>query len=359
MTEPSAAPLGFVPRLRGIFTQEMGLDLGTANTVIVLAGRGVILREPSVVSVRGKEILAVGEEAKEMLGKTPHSMRAVRPLREGVIADFDSCREMVRAFFRKARGFSFVAPHVVIAIPVGVTEVERRAVREAVLAAGAARADLIDECLAAAIGAGLDCKAPTGRFIVSVGGGTAQATVLSLGDCVVARVGTTAGDALDAALIEHFHSRHGFLIGERTAERLKIEMGSADEPGADDHPLPDEMEVRGRDLGGLPRALRVRAEEVREALSAPIDSLVALVRRTLQATPPELAADVVNDGILLTGGTSLLRGLPRRIERDCGLPVRRPANPLDLVAIGAAEARTALGRIPEVAPMGESPPVEG
>lgn len=349
MAEAEAAPAsgGFWGRLRNSFNQEMGLDLGTANTLIAFAGQGIVLREPSVVAVRGNEVLAVGEEAKRMLGKTPHSIRAVRPLREGVIADFDACREMVRHFFRKARGFALMRPDVVITVPMSVTEVERRAVREAVLAAGASRADLIDECLAAAIGADLDCTEPTGRFVVSIGGGTAQAAVLSLGDCVVARSSNRAGNALDEALIEHFRARHNFLIGESTAERLKIEMGSAGEPSPDDLPLPEETEVRGRGLDGLPRSIRVGAEEIREALEEPVRDLIALVRRTLEETPPELAADIVSDGIHLVGGTALLRGLQGRIERECGLPVRRPANPLDLVAIGAAVARRRLANIPE------------
>lgn len=329
--------------LRRALRSEVGIDLGTANSLIYLPGQGIVLREPSVVALRGDRILAVGTEAKEMLGKTPAAIRAVRPLREGVIADFDVTQAMIRHFLRRVRPWSLTAPQVIVGVPQGITEVERRAVREAVLQAGAARVYLLDECLAASVGAGLAVAESTGRMCVSIGGGTTQAAVISLADVVVSRVSRVAGDALDTAITAHFEKNHAFLIGERTAELVKIHLGSALPPAE----APKPLEIRGRDLWGLPRSIQIRPEEVREAIEGPVAEIIRTVRECLEAAPPELAADIVGTGVLLVGGTAMLRGLPERIAQETGMSVHVADAPLDVVAVGAGHALDTLALVAE------------
>jgi rod shape-determining protein MreB len=353
--EPSVPRESFFQRIRHFFSDSIGIDLGTSNTVIHISGRGIVLREPTVVALRGPDVVAIGAEAKRMLGKTPPSMRTVRPLRDGVIADFDVCQEMIRHFIRQVQPRQITAPRVVVAIPAGVTEVERRAVREAILQAGASTVYLIEECLAAAIGARTRVNEPCGTFVISIGGGTTQAAVISLREVVISRVTPVGGDALDRAIVDHFLRKHHFAISERTAENLKIEFGhvaasptksgargvtSSSHEGAPKEKVPpavasEPIEIKGRIENGLPRAMQVMPEEIADALEPSIRIVIETVKDALAATPPELAADVVRDGMLMAGGGALLRGLPERIARETGLAVRVAEDPLSVVAIGA------------------------
>ncbi len=319
-----------------MFTRDIGIDLGTANTLVYLKGKGIIMREPSVVAydVRNDAVRAVGTEAKEMIGRTPGSIVAVRPLKNGVIADYDVTAAMLKRFIKESlKGSLFSRVRVVICVPAGVTEVESRAVHDAVKQAGAIDVDIVEEPMAAAVGAGLPVWDATGSMIVDIGGGTSEVAVISLGDIVTAQSIRTAGDDLDEAIINYIRKKYNLLIGERTAEQLKIEIGSA---------LPYEnetsVEIKGRNLlDGLPKNITVSSEEVREAMSDTLDVIIESIRTTLEKTPPELSADIIENGITLAGGTALLRGLAEKIEQETGMAVRVAANPMDCVVEGTAK----------------------
>jgi len=319
------------------FTRDMGVDLGTANTLVYVRREGIVLREPSVVAKRvdGGEVLAVGNEAKKMIGRTPGDIIATRPLRDGVIADFDTTAAMLAYFIRKAlRGRSLIRPRVIVGIPSGVTEVEKRAVVDATLHAGAREAYLIEEPMAAAIGAGLPVSEPVGSMIVDIGGGTTEVAVIALGGIVTARSIRVAGDEMDESIIQYSRKAYNLLIGERTSEDIKIKVGSA-------YPQKEEqsIEVRGRDLvSGLPRTVRMTSAEIREAMAEPIASIVEAVKMTLERTPPELAADIVDRGIVMAGGGALLRGLDRLLGEETGMPVMITDDPLSSVVLGTGRA---------------------
>jgi rod shape-determining protein MreB len=319
------------------FTRDMGVDLGTANTLVYVRREGIVLREPSVVAKRvdGGEVLAVGNEAKKMIGRTPGDIVATRPLRDGVIADFDTTASMLTYFIRNGlRGRSFLRPRVVVGIPSGVTEVEKRAVIDATLQAGAREAYLIEQPMAAAIGAGLPVSEPVGSMVVDIGGGTTEVAVIALGGIVTARSLRIAGDEMDEAIIQYARKAYNLLIGERTAEDIKIAVGSA-------FPQREEqtIEVRGRDLvSGLPRTVRMTSTEIREAMAEPIAGIVEAVKMTLERTPPELAADIVDRGIVMAGGGSLLRGLDRLLAEETGMPVTMTDDPLSSVVLGTGRA---------------------
>lgn len=318
---------------------DMAVDLGTANTLVSVRGRGIVLIEPSVVAVEkdSRRVLAVGIEAKRMLGRTPSSIVAIRPLKDGVIADFEVTEAMLRYFVNKTRVKRFPwqpKPRVVVCVPWGVTEVEKRAVFEATMQAGARHAYLIEEPMAAAIGAGLPIQEPTGNMVVDIGGGTTEVAVISLGGIVVSESIRIAGDECDEAIIAYVKRVYNTLIGERTAEEIKFEIGSA-------WPLLEEIdaEVRGRDLvTGLPRTITLESEEMREALDEPIEAIVDAVKVTLEKTPPELASDLMEFGIVLTGGGSLLRGVDERLKHETGMPVHVSDNALTNVVDGSAMA---------------------
>lgn len=318
-----------------LFSQDIGIDLGTANTLVFVKGKGIIIREPSVVAVDQRytpvRVVAVGSQAKDMIGRTPGSIGAVRPLRNGVIADFDATAEMLRKFIRRAVTASpFSKTRVMICVPSGVTEVERRAVNDAAKSAGARYVSLIEQPMAAALGAGLPVDAPRGSMIVDIGGGTAEVAVVALGDIVTSRSVKVAGDSYDEAIINYIRKTHGLLIGERTAEDIKIQIGSA-------FPYEGEgaMSVKGRNLvDGLPKDVEVTAEEIRNALRGNINHLLDAIRTTLENTPPELSADIIDGGITLTGGGALLRGLNELIEKEIKIPVSISDNPLDCVVEG-------------------------
>ncbi|MFD5396383.1 rod shape-determining protein [Streptomyces sp. NPDC127097] len=326
-------------------TYDIGIDLGTANTLVYARGKGVVLNEPSVVAVNAAgAVIAVGLEAKRTIGRTPSGITAMRPLREGVIADFDAAEQMLRALMKKAlpsRRFS--RPRVVICVPSGITGVERRAVVDSARGAGAREVHLIEEPMAAAIGAGLPVDEPVGCMVVDIGGGTTEVAVVSMGGLVTAQSVRVAGDALDAAVSAYIKKKHSLDIGERTAEDIKIAIGSAvwtpvdvDEDGEPDRP--SAYTVRGRDhVNGLPRIQEITEEEIREALAEPVDAIVRAVHRTLDDCPPELSGDIVEHGIALTGGGALLRGLDRRLRQEMGVPVRVADEPLDCVVNGTAK----------------------
>jgi len=319
------------------FTRDMGVDLGTANTLVYVRREGIVLREPSVVAKRvdGGEILAVGNEAKRMIGRTPGDIIATRPLRDGVIADFDTTASMLSYFIKRGlRGRSLMRPRVIVGIPSGVTEVEKRAVVDATLHAGAREAYLIEEPMAAAIGAGLPVSEPVGSMVVDIGGGTTEVAVIALGGIVCARSIRVAGDEMDESIIQYSRKAYNLLIGERTAEEIKIKVGLA-------YPLKEEqsIEVRGRDLvSGLPRTVRMTSTEIREAMAEPIASIVEAVKMTLERTPPELAADIVDRGIVMAGGGALLRGLDRLLGEETGMPVMITDDPLSSVVLGTGRA---------------------
>lgn len=319
-----------------LFSRDIGIDLGTANTLVYMKGKGIVMREPSVVAMDVKEnmVMAVGREAKEMIGRTPGSISAVRPLKDGVIADFDVTSEMLKYFIRTAvHSTVFSRPRVVICIPSGVTEVERRAVEEAARNAGAKAVELVEEPMAAAIGAGLQVNEAAGCMVVDIGGGTSEVAVISLGDIVTKCSVRTAGDDFDEAIISYIKKKYNLLIGERTAEDIKIRIGSA-------FPYEDEttMDVKGRNLvDGLPKNITISSEEVREALADPVSAIVDAIRSTLESTPPELSADIIDNGIMLTGGGAMLRGLDVLVSRETGMPVHVAENPLDCVAVGTGK----------------------
>ena len=317
-----------------MFNKDIGIDLGTANTLVYMKSKGIIMREPSVVAVDTKTdtVRYVGHEAKGVIGRTPGSIVAVRPLKDGVIADFDITASMLQIFIKKVCGSGFfVRPRVIICIPSGVTEVERRAVREATLKAGARQVMVIEEPMAAAIGAGLPVSEATGSMIVDIGGGTAEVAVISLGGIVAARSARVGGDEFDGAIIAYIKRKYNLLIGERTAERIKIEIGSAYDEGDD-----ATIEIKGRNLiDGLPKNITVHGEEIREALSESLDRILEAIKETLERTPPELAADIIDHGITLTGGGALLRGLDKLVSSATGIDVHIAEDPLDCVAKGS------------------------
>ena len=328
-------------------SKDIGIDLGTANTLVYMKGKGIIMREPSVVAVDTKtdEVRCVGGEAKAVIGRTPGSIVAVRPLKDGVIADFDVTANMLENFLKQACGNSmFSRPRVVICIPSGVTEVERRAVREATLKAGARQVSVIEEPMAAAIGAGLPISEPTGSMIVDIGGGTAEIAVISLGGIVASRSVRMAGDMFDQAIIAFIKRKYNLLIGERTAEDIKVQIGSA-------FPFEGEasMNIKGRDLGdGLPKNIMITSEEIREALADPLALVMEAIRITLERTPPELSADIIDHGITLTGGGALLRGLDKLIEKETGMPVYIGEDPLDCVAKGTGKVLESIEQLHEL-----------
>ncbi len=329
-------------RLLGIVSPDMAIDLGTANTLIYVKGRGVVLAEPSVVAIgeaRGKkQVLAVGEDAKQMLGRTPGTIAAIRPLRDGVIADFEVAGAMIKHFIRKVhsrRGFAI--PLIIVCVPSGSTAVERRAIQESAASAGARKVLLVEEPMAAAIGAGLPVTEPTGSLIVDVGGGTTEVAVISLGGIVYSRSVRVGGDKMDEALISYVRRYHNLLIGESTAERIKLEIGAAGPPeDGGDGPT---REVRGRDLmHGVPREIVLGQRQVAESLAEPVAAIVEAVKIALENTPPELAADIVDKGIVLTGGGALLARLDSVLRHATGLPVVVAENPLTCVALGTGRA---------------------
>ena len=321
-----------------MFSKDIGIDLGTANTLVFMKGKGIVMREPSVVAVdvRSDTVLAVGSQAKEMIGRTPGSIVAVRPLKDGVIADFDITATMLKHFIKKAmKGHSFSRPHIVVCIPSGVTEVERRAVEDAARQAGASSVELIEEPMAAAIGAGLPVSDPTGSMVVDIGGGTAEVAVISLGDIVTSCSVRVAGDKFDEAIISYVKKKYNLLIGERTAEEIKISIGSAF-PTEDTENV--SVEIKGRNLvDGLPKNVRISADEVRDALSDPLALIVDAIKSTLEKTPPELAADIIDHGIMLTGGGALLKGLDLLVARETNMPVHVAETPLDCVVAGTGK----------------------
>lgn len=319
------------------FSRDMGIDLGTANTLVHLKGKGIIIREPSVVAVEKdtNAVLAVGAEAKRMIGRTPGNIIAIRPLKDGVIADFDITQAMLRFFIRKAiRNKSFVRPRVVVGVPSGVTAVEKRAVVDAAIQAGAREAYLIEEPMAAAIGAGLPVQEATGSMIVDIGGGTAEVAVISLGGVVVSKSIRIGGDEMDDAIVNYIKRKYNLLIGERTAEEVKIEIGTAMEVER-----PTRMDIRGRDLvTGLPKTLSISQNQVCEALAEPLEGILDAIKGTLERTPPELAADIMDRGIVMTGGSSLLRNFDRVLSRETGMPVLVSEDALSCVALGTGIA---------------------
>lgn len=322
--------------LFGLFSNDMGMDLGTSNTLVTIKGQGIILREPSVVAIDRDthKILAIGVEAKRMLGKTPANMIAVRPLRNGVIADFEVTEQMIRYFIKKVHNRrSLLHPRIVIGIPSCITEVEKRAVRESAEQAGAREIYLIEEPMAAAIGANIPINEPAGNMIADIGGGTTEVAVISLGGMVVSKSIDVAGDELDEAIMQYFRRKYNLIIGETTAENVKIKVGSV-------FPIPDEqtMEVKGRDqVTGLPKTVNISSEEIRQALSEPIKSIVELIKHTLEETPAELAADLVDRGIVLAGGGALLKGLADLLAQETELPVNIADDPLSCVVHGTGK----------------------
>ena len=333
-----------------MFSKDIGIDLGTANTLVYMRGKGIIIREPSVVAVDVKmdRVRYVGQEAKDVIGRTPGSIVAVRPLKDGVIADFDMTTSMLQEFIRKAlkgRAFAGSRVRVIICIPSGVTAVERRAVKEATQNAGAKRVSIIEEPMAAAIGAGLPVAEPTGSMIVDIGGGTSEVAVISLGGIVTSRSVRVAGDEFDSSIINYIKKKYNLLIGERTAENIKIAIGSA-YPYADNEPS---MDIKGRNLlNGLPQNITVTSEEIREALSEPLSHVIEAIKVTLEKTPPELAADIIDQGIMLAGGGALLKGLDLLIHAETGMPVKVAERPLDCVADGTGKVLENIDKLIDV-----------
>ncbi len=338
-----------ISKLFSWFSKDLAIDLGTANTLIYLKGKGIILTEPSVVAVKEdgklKKVIAVGDEAKKMVGKTPGSIKAIRPLREGVIADFEVTEAMIRYFIQKVhnRGY-LVKPRIIISIPSGTTQVERRAVKESAESAGAREVYLIEEPMAAAIGAGLPVTEPIANMIIDIGGGTTEVAVISLGGIVVSHSIKVAGDKLDEAILQYIKRKYNLLIGEATAEQIKIQIGNV---------LPEEpyetMEIKGRDLvTGVPKTITITSKEIQEAIKEPVDLILQVIKQVLEDTPPELAADMVDRGITLSGGGALLKNLDRLIQKETGLNVYIAEDPLTCVALGAGKALDEIDRLKEV-----------
>ncbi len=341
----------------GVFSNDLAIDLGTANTLVYLKGKGIVVSEPSVVAVQKdsvgqRKVLAVGTDAKNMLGRTPGSIVAIRPMKDGVIADFDITEEMLRYFIRKIHNRkALVRPRIVICVPSGITQVEKRAVKESAESAGAREVYLIEEPMAAAIGAGLPITEASGNMIVDIGGGTTEVAVISLAGIVYAKSVRVGGDKMDEALAQHLKRKYNLLIGERTAEEIKIQIGSA-HPDTATSPAEgrrDKMEVKGRDLvSGIPKTLEIDAQEIREALSEPINAIVEAVRIALERTPPELAADIVDKGIVLAGGGALLRNLDELLREETGLPVVIAEDPLSCVVLGSGKVLDELDLLKQV-----------
>jgi len=331
----------------GLFSNDMGIDLGTATTLVYLMNQGIVLCEPSVVAVQAgtTNVLAVGEEAKRMLGRTPGNIVAIRPMRHGVITDFEISEAMLRYFIKKVNSAKpLVRPRIVIAIPSGITEVEKRAVKDSALHAGAREVFMIEEPMAAAIGVGLPIQEPSGNMIIDVGGGTTEMAVISLAGVVFSKSVRVGGDELDEAIINYVKKNYNLMVGERTAEEIKIKIGSV-------YPLEEElkMEVRGRDLvAGLPKTVTLTSEEVREAMSEPIAQILEAVRITLERTPPELSSDLIEKGIVLAGGGSLLRGIDKLISEETGLPVHLADDPMTAVALGTGKVLSEIKYLKKV-----------
>ncbi len=331
----------FMDSVLGMFSSDLAIDLGTANTLVYVKGKGIVLSEPSVVAVRMDDrmknrVLAVGLEAKNMLGRTPGNIVAIRPMRDGVIADFEVTEAMLRHFIHKVhKRRSFVRPRIIIAVPSGITQVEKRAVKESAERAGAREVFLIEEPMAAAIGAGLPITEPICNMIVDIGGGTTEVAVISLAGIVYSRSLRVAGDKMDAAIMQYIKRKYNLLIGERTAEIIKTTIGNA-------YPEPESIEtidVKGRDLvSGIPKILTIDSEEIRISISEQIDAIVETVKIALEQTPPELAADIVDSGIVLTGGGALLKNLDKLIREESGLPITVTEDPLSTVALGSGRA---------------------
>lgn len=325
----------------GLFgiTKDMGIDLGTANTLVYVKGKGIVLREPSVVAINSatRKPLAVGAEAKLMIGRTPGNIVAIRPMKDGVIADFDITQTMLKKFIEKITAKSaFASPRIIVCFPSGVTEVEKRAILEATKQAGAREVVLMEEPMAAAIGAGLPVDEPTGSMIVDIGGGTTEVAVISLGGIVTAKSLRVAGDELDHAIISYIKKEYNLMIGERTAEAVKMELGSAFKIEGE----PDRtMEIKGRDLiSGLPKVIEISEAQIRDSLKEPVAAIIEAIKTTLEKTPPELSADIIEKGIMLAGGGALLRGLDELIKYETHMPVHIAESPLDCVALGAGKA---------------------
>lgn len=337
--------------LLGLFSNDLAVDLGTANTLVYVKGKGIVANEPSVVAVqedsRGqKKILAVGKEAKNMVGRTPGTIRAIRPLKEGVIADFDIAQKMLEYFIRKTHNNrkSLVRPRIIVSVPIGITEVEKRAVKESAEAAGAREVYLIEETMSAAIGAGLPVTEPTGNMVVDIGGGTTSVAVISLAGIVVSKSVKVGGDKFDDSILQYVKRNYNILIGERTAEEVKKRLGKVLE--SSDVGV---MQVKGRDLrSGIPMTIEITSEEVKDALSEPITTIVEAIKQTLERTPPELSADIVDTGIMLAGGGALLGGLDQLIRDETGLPVNIAEDPLTCVVLGSGKALSKLDILKEV-----------
>ena len=323
------------------FVKDMGIDLGTANTLVYIKGKDIVTREPSVVAIQTNtnQVLAVGEEAKKMIGRTPGNIVAIRPLKDGVIADFDTTQSMLKYFIKKASSKrSFLQPRVVICVPSGVTEVEKRAVEEAAIHAGARDAYLIEEPMAAAIGADLPVQEATGSMIVDIGGGTTEVAIISLGGIVTSKSIRIGGDELDESIVSYIKKEYSLMIGERTAEEVKINIGTANKNTPE-----TKMAITGRDLiSGLPKTINVSSKEIYEALKEPVYNILEAIKSTLEKTPPELASDVMELGIMLTGGGALLDGIDQLIKDETGMPVHIAENPLDCVAKGTGEALNSI-----------------
>lgn len=328
------------------FSKDIGIDLGTANTLVHVRGKGIAIREPSVVAVNkySGDVLAVGNEAKSMIGRTPGNIIAIRPMKDGVIADFDITQSMLKYFIRKVYpSNSFLKPRVIVCVPSGVTEVEKRAVEEATVQAGAKEVYLIEEPMAAAIGAGLPVDEPTGSMVVDIGGGTSEVAVISLGGIVTSRSIRKAGDELDQSIINYVKKQYNLMIGERTAEEIKLRIGSA-------YPVEDDvMSIRGRDLiSGLPKNIDLTSKEIREAMKEVVYEIVDAIKYTLEKTPPELAADIMDRGITLTGGGAMLKGFDQLIQEETGMPVNIAEEPLDCVVMGTGKVLNEINTLRKV-----------
>ncbi|MBX7148300.1 rod shape-determining protein [bacterium] len=340
----------FLDPILGLFSNDLAIDLGTANTLVYVKGKGIVSSEPSVVAVRrdargNKKVLAVGKEAKEMLGRTPGNIEAIRPMKDGVIADFEVTEAMLRYFIRKAHNRkTLVRPRIMICVPFGITEVEKRAVKESAESAGAREVYLIEEPMAAAIGAGLPITEPSGNMIVDIGGGTTEVAVISLAGIVFSKSARVAGDKMDEAIVQHIKRNYNLLVGERTAEWIKMTIGNAF-PDSDTKTL----EVKGRDLvTGIPRILQITSDEIREAITEPVHAIIEAIKITLERTPPELAGDIVDKGITLAGGGALLKGLDKLVREETGLPVTIAEDPLSCVVLGSGKALEELDILREV-----------
>jgi len=329
------------------FAKDIGIDLGTANTLVHVKGKGIVVREPSVVAVdkSSNRVLAVGNAAKEMIGRTPGNIVAIRPMKDGVIADFDITQSMLKTFIKMVNtSGSVIKPRVVVCIPSGITEVEKRAVEEAVLQAGAREAYLMEEPMAAAIGAGLPIEEPTGSMVVDIGGGTSEVAVISLGGIVASKSVRIAGDALDNSIVAYIKKEYNLMVGDRSAENIKLTIGSAYPTDKD-----GDMDIRGRDLvTGLPKNITITSEEIRKALSEPISDIIEAIKYTLEKTPPELSADVMDRGITLTGGGALIKGLDQLISKETGIPVYVSEDALDCVALGTGRVLEEIDTLKKV-----------